>query len=344
MPSSTSERRPPTDGGDDGRAARGRFERDQPERLGARRHQARRRRRGSSSARSVVRLRRHEPHLVVDAELVDEPVPHAAQLGFAVGAARTADDHQLTVGIVERGEAAHREVDALQRLDAADEQEHAAARRDRGGARAAARSPGREHRVVDAGRRRPRCDRGRRRSSVASCARSSSVDASIRSAHATTSCSMRARCSGSSSIPASALTCASVWNVATSGRSSRVLEPVRDRARQPVVRVQDVDRWRREQQCASAASTNGSTRSTRSCFGDRLARAGVDVQHTEAGLDLHDVGLLRVLGTRVDVALDAGPGERRSERADVHVHPATVARTRLGQRRRVHAEDGDAAL
>ena len=71
---------------------------------------------------------------------------------------------------------------------------------------------------------------------------------------------------------------------------------------------------------------------------------GLDVQHTEAGLDLHDVGLLGMLRARVDVALDTGPCERGRERVDVDVHPATVAGTRLGQRRRVHAEDGDAAL
>ena len=57
-----------------------------------------------------------------------------------------------------------------------------------------------------------------------------------------TSCSTRVRCSGSSSTPASAFTRASVWNVATSGQIELVLQPVRDRAREPVVAVQHVDR------------------------------------------------------------------------------------------------------
>ena len=122
-----------------------------------------------------------------------------------------------------------------------------------------------------------------------------------------------------------------------------VLELVRDRAGEPVVRVQDVDGWRRQQQFACRVRERVDE-IEQIVLGDGLARPGIDVQHTEAGFDLDDVGLLGVLGTRVDVAVDTGARERGRERVHVDVHPATVARARLGQRRRVHAEDGDAAL
>ena len=134
-----------------------------------------------------------------------------------------------------------------------------------------------------------------------------------------------------------------MWNVAHERKIELVLELVRDRAREPVVRVQDVDGWRRQQQCARRVHERVDE-VDEVVLGDGFAWAGLDVQHTEAGLDLDDVGLLGMLRTRVDVALDTGPCERGRERVDVDVHPATVAGTRLGQRRRVHAEDGDAAL
>ena len=74
-------------------------------------------------------------------------------------------------------------------------------------------------------------------------------------------------------------------------------------------------------------------------------RAGptVEVHDPEAGLDLDDRRLVRVLGAGEHVAPDAGAGEGRRERPHVHVHPAAVARTRLRERRRVHAEHRDPA-
>jgi hypothetical protein len=68
-------------------------------------------------------------------------------------------------------------------------------------------------------------------------------------------------------------------------------------------------------------------------------RPGLDVHDAETGLDLDHRHLLRVLGTRVDVARDTGARERRRERAHVDVHAPTVARARLRERRGVHAEN-----
>ena len=123
----------------------------------------------------------------------------------------------------------------------------------------------------------------------------------------------------------------------------RVLQAVSDGSRQPVVRVQDVDRWLLEQHRLGGVD-EGIDEIDQRVLRDRSARPRRNVEDAESGLHLHDVGLLRMFGARVHVAVDAGLCQRGRERAHVHVHPATVARARLGQRRRVHAEHGDAAV
>ena len=150
-PSSTSEPQPADVGRDHRRAARGGFERDEPERLGARRDDAHV---GGAVVvgELVVRLRRDEAHAVLEPELGDQRVQRC-DLGLAVGAARAADDHERGAVLVEHlGQRAHREVGALQRLDATDEQQRPARRGGRACRRAAARSPGENTVVVDAGR------------------------------------------------------------------------------------------------------------------------------------------------------------------------------------------------
>ena len=76
-------------------------------------------------------------------------------------------------------------------------------------------------------------------------------------------------------------------------------------------------------------------------FRYRCSRTGVDMQDTEARRDIDHCRLPAVLGARVHVALDARFRQRTGERTHVHVHAATVARSRLRERRSVHAEDGD---
>ena len=87
---------------------------------------------------------------------------------------------------------------------------------------------------------------------------------------------------------------------------------------------------------------NESSKLGQRVLGNGRARAGFDVDDPETGLDLHDWGLRPVLGARVDVALDAGAGERGAERPHVDVHAAAVAGPRLRERRRVHREHSDA--
>ena len=126
----------------------------------------------------------------------------------------------------------------------------------------------------------------------------------------------------------------------------RVLQPVRDRARQPVVaRAGRRPAARVEQRRVGRVDERIDETRAASCLRHRRARPGVDVHDAEAGLDLaRPSGCVRVLGARVDVALDAGPRQRGRERAHVDVHPAAVARARLRERRGVHAEHGDAAI
>jgi hypothetical protein len=71
----------------------------------------------------VVGLRRDEVDALGEAELVDER-HHLLDLGVAVLTAGAADDDKGRVRAVERGEGAHGDVDALERLDPPDEQQH----------------------------------------------------------------------------------------------------------------------------------------------------------------------------------------------------------------------------
>ena len=66
-----------------------------------------------------------------------------------------------------------------------------------------------------------------------------------------------------------------------------------------------------------------------------VVRTGLDVDHAVAGFDHDLVGQSVTIGASEGGALDAGLGERRHEFAHVHVHAATVAGSRLEERRRV---------
>ncbi len=259
---------------------------------------------------------------------------------MTVAAARAADDHQRELRVVERGERADREVGALQPLDPPDEQQHPR----RVDAEPLARRvavAGKEDVVVDAGRH--------------------DFDAIERGV--VQRCELRALVVRRREHQVGArdhfvLDPRAVLGVVVDAgfglhpgerverRDERevelVLQPVRDRAREPVVAVQHVDRLALEH------AGHGRVDEGLDQLGERVlrygcARAGLDVQHAKAGLDLHDRGLGAVLGAGVDVALDAGPGQRARERPHVHVHAAAVAGTGLCERRRVHREHGDPA-
>ena len=227
-----------------------------------------------------------------------------------------------------------------------DEQEHRSRRRGRARARSATRAAGGRGRKIswstpgaddlDALRRRRR-----RAPRAARC--SASVDASIRSAHATISCSMRDRSAGSSSIPASAFTRASVWKVATSGTVELVLEAV-TRPRRTPSSSRGTRRRDRRARCAGW-SPRPSARRDRSGRASRPARRA----RRRAGPPGSPVrrrpppGLSGLLAPDEDVTLDPGPGEGARQGAHVDAHPPAVAQSGLGQGRAVNAEDGEAA-
>ena len=217
-----------------------------------------RRRRGSSRRAASCGCGRHELHVGGDAELVREHVRHAP-------ARRRRRDRwgRRPRAASRRGRRARRGSGTARPTPLSgwmrpDEQQHAAAVETEPVLGASSRRPGR----TPSGRRRaapPRCAPApRRRASRADRVRRRWTRASDRSTRSRRARRARAR-SGSSSMPASALTRASVWNVATIGRSSAVLELVRDRARQPVVGVQHLDRRRRVEHAVVVSSMNAST-------------------------------------------------------------------------------------
>src|SRR5207245_5895229 len=133
------------------RAARGCLERDETEGLGPAGHEADVG--GSVVARQqMMRLWIDEAHPRPEPELYDE-VAYPLELRRAVGPAGAADHEQDGVLLVERGQRAYRHFEALQRLDAADEeQDRALGRSEAQRGAGAAAAPGREEGVVDAGR------------------------------------------------------------------------------------------------------------------------------------------------------------------------------------------------
>ena len=108
--------------GHHGRPAGGGLERHQPERLAAARHEHHVGR-PVVGRQHVVRLRGGEADAVADAqgggELLD-----ALDLGTAVGAAGAAHDDQDGRGIVQLGQRPDGDAQPLERLDAADEEQH----------------------------------------------------------------------------------------------------------------------------------------------------------------------------------------------------------------------------
>src|SRR5205807_5947000 len=84
-----------------------------------------------------VGLRRYETHTVVETEVVDQTA-EPRQLGLALGPTGPADDHEHGAPVVEERQRLHRDVDAFERLDAADEQQgRAIAEPERGARRCA---------------------------------------------------------------------------------------------------------------------------------------------------------------------------------------------------------------
>ena len=78
-------------------------------------------------------------------------------------------------------------------------------------------------------------------------------------------------------------------------------------------------------------------------LGHRVQRTGGDVVDPQTRLDVDGGREVGRPGPREDVAGDTGAGQRGGELAHVDVHAASVTGARLGQRGRVQGEDGEAA-
>jgi hypothetical protein len=152
--------------------------------------------------------------------------------------------------------------------------------------------------------------------------------------------SASARLGGRLRVAGSALTRASVWKVATSGRSSSCLSRCPATARQPVVGVQDVDRVARR---GRGDPVGELVDHRRQLLLGEVDGPGVHVHHLEPGLDATRSGRSSCPAAHVHVARRRRPGRARRQLAHVDVHAAAVARARLGERRGVHREDGDRA-
>ncbi len=282
----------------------------------------------------MVGLGRDEPDLVGQPVGVDQS-PDAGELGPAVVTARAADDDEQGVGPAagDLGEGTDGDVEALEGLDAPDEQQDGAAGLQTEGGAGAALVTGREEGV-----QHPRGDdldpggvgavvsdevvglgRARRRDRVgAGDDLGLGVDPALRLGIA-----------GLRLHPGERVERRHERQV------ELVLEPVTGHAREPVVGVDGVEGARAEVgEDALGELVDGA--------GQVLLREvdgpSGDVDDPHARLDVHDLGQVWCRGPGEDVDGDARLRERRSQLAHVDVHAAAVALAWLGQGRRVHRE------
>ena len=261
-------------------------------------------------------------------------------------AAGPADDHEHGGRVVELGQRLDGDVEALERLDPADEQQHRPVERAQVGERGAGPGPvaGREERVDDA--RRHDLDPGRVGAveplELGGLGRAVGEDG-VRAADRPRASASTRRCGSGS--PVSALTRARVWNVDTSGRSSSCLSRWPGDARQPVVGVQGVDAAARRRWSPGGRAPRRRTRRRPRAAPPWAGRPRPrrHVHDPEPGLDVDHVGQVVGPPAGVHVAGHAGLGQGRHQLADVDVHAATVARARLGEGRRVQGEDSESA-
>ena len=276
-------------------------------------------------------LRREEHDAVVEPEL-DHEVMETVRLGRARGAARSADHDERGAAIVERGQRADGDVDALERLDPTDEQQQRPVFEPEAFTQprtfAATRT---EHRMVDAGWH----DLDARRLRAIEL-RELQTFLRSRSEHQIGAVDDLVL------EPSAVLGLVVETGFGLDARErverrderavERVFEPVTDRARDPVVGVKNVvvvaglahpveyrvgeriDQRRQVVQC------------------HRSARSDVDVHDAKPVFDARDGWRTGIFASREHVAFDTRVRESGREGADVDVHSPTVAGTRLRER------------
>jgi hypothetical protein len=271
----------------------------------------------------------HGAELVGHAQLGDELVD-ALHLAGAFGAARPAHHDEPRLGPVERGQRADGDVEALQRLDAADEEEHRSVTEvevlERG-ARALP-VPGGEERVVHTGR--DQLD-ARRIGAV-------EPDELIGLGDAGREDGVRAPDhlglgpDAALGHPVARLRLHPGEGVERrhQGQIELVLQPVPGDAGQPVVGVERVDVPERPEM--TAYTVREGVDDVGELLLGQIGGAGLDVHHAEAGLDLDHVRAGVVPSSGEDVGRDPRLGQRRHQLADVDVHAAAVALAGLGER------------
>ena len=282
----------------------------------------------------MVRLRWHEPHArrLPATQPSTRPPPGARR----PRATRTTDDDEHRVGMVERGEAMRTATSSpRQRLDTSDEQEHGWSPRSRCGARRRCRA---RKSVVDA--RRHDLDPTRRRAVEAFELRSFLSAAREDRVGATDDLDLRAHAALWLLVARLGLHPSQRVERRDERQAELVLEPVPSQPRQPVVRMDDVGAPARFEVVAHLVGELVDR--LRERFLRKVGRTDVDVAHPEPRLD-RDLGS-EAISPRAHVhrAVDARLGQGRDELAHVHVHPARVGNARLGERRGVQREDGEA--
>ena len=121
-----------------------------------------------------------------------------------------------------------------------------------------------------------------------------------------------------------------------------VLQPMADRAGEPVVGVQRVvlnslvdeikgGRHHRIHQLDEFV------------LRDRYRGTGIEVHDAKSGLDGDRIRLVRMLPPNEHIALDAGSGQGRGQRADVDAHAPAITRAGLRERGAMNRKDGETA-
>ena len=284
-------------------------------------------------------LGRHEVHPLGQAELVHQR-GHLLHLGIAVEPAGPTHHDERGVRSTEGGQRPDGDIDALEGLDPADEQQH---RRIAHLTTQIDRAPGahpiagREEGVLHPGRHDLDATRG-----VAVVA--TELALLLGAAHAdgvgaADDLHLGQLAPGGLGVAAFSLDASERVEGAHEGQIEIVLDAMPGHPREPVVGVDQVGAPV-GLQVIGHADRELPDDVEEALLGE-VGPAGVDVHHAEPGLDDHLVREIVRPAAHVGRGVDARLGQRRGQLAHVDVHPAAVAHARLGQRRRVHGEHGE---
>ena len=282
-----------------------------------------------------MRLGFHEAHLLSHAQFVDQ-AHDSPNFRTSFQPTRAADHQEQGIRATQFGERTHRDIDALERLDPAHEQEHGTARQAERVAGTAGVAGGEEGMLHSGGH---------------------DLDAAPGVAVEATELRFLFAAADADGVRAVDDLCLGTiapfrLRIAAFGLDPRqgvegaderefqlVLHAVSDEAAQPVVGMHHIGSGAVLQVIDDAISEG--LHHLRQVFLREIERAGGHVHHTMTWLHLDDLGLLGTHRPGVGGAVHACLRKSGHEFAHVHVHATTVARARLGERRRVEREHSD---